>query len=271
MTVEEAFRKIAFSIVKFENSPTFSPFNSTYDDYLAGKTTLTPAQMAGLRLFTGSKTGRPGGPAAKSAGCAVCHSVEEDHSGKRDLFSSNTFHNIGIPKNPANPYYMQTDSAANPSGCNLAGDAYLDYGLGGYLYPKNALPPGNLGKGGDGRGDYLRINGAFKTPTVRNVDTRPTAGFIKCYGHNGYFKSLERVVNFYNTRNLTTLPGEIINFTEANPYARLKGKPLWPPPEIADPATLFNPTGARGLIGNLGLTPADEANLVAFLRTLSDK
>lgn len=73
------------------------------------------------------------------------------------------------------------------------------------------------------------------------------------------------------TTNLTTVDGEVIDFTQTNPYAGLKGKPLWPMPESPSANTLINPTGARGgLLGNLGLTTQDEANLVAFLRTLSD-
>lgn len=70
--------------------------------------------------------------------------------------------------------------------------------------------------------------------------------------------------------DLTTSPGEVINFIARQPYAHLQGKPLWPPPENPDSQTLVNPIGARGLIGNLGLTAADEPNLVAFLQTLSD-
>ena len=269
LPVDDAYRDVVSAIVSYEKTEVFSPFNSTYDAYVAGKARLTASQLAGLQLFTGSRTGRPGGPAVKSATCATCHTVEAA-AAKRDLFSSSTFHNIGIPKNPANPCYTQTDAAANPQGRNALGEAYVDYGLGSFLYPQSSLPPGNAGKGSDGRGDYLKINGAFKTPTIRNVDARPAADFVKCYGHNGYFKGLDQIVHFYNTRNLTTWPGEAINFTEANPYAYLKGKPLWPRPEIADPKTLINPTGARGMVGNLGLTPVEEANLTAFLQTLSD-
>jgi cytochrome c peroxidase len=270
LNVDEAFHDLVSALASYEKTPVFSPFSSPYDAYVTARKKLTPSQLAGLELFTGSKTGRPGGPAVKSATCASCHTVEATAGAKMDLFSSSTFHNIGIPKNPANPYYAQTNSATNPDGYNAMGAAYVDYGLGSYLYPLKSLPPGNVGKGSDGRGDYLKINGTFKTPTVRNVDTRPAPDFIKCYGHNGYFKSLKQIVRFYNTRNLTTSPGEVINFTEGAPYAHLKGKPLWPPPEFADPKTLVNPTGAVGMIGNLGLTPADEANLVAFLKTLSD-
>ena len=270
LNIDEAFNDIVSALVSFETTANFAPFNSKYDDYVAGKATLTGPELAGLQLFTGSKTGRPGGPAVKSARCATCHTVEAAGGHAHDLFSSSTFHNIGIPKNPANPYYAQTDAAADPQGYNPLGAAFIDYGLGNILYPQNGLPAGNSGNGADARGDYLRINGLFKTPTLRNVDSRPSPDFVKCYGHNGYFKSLAQVVHFYNTRNLTTSPGEVINFTAADPYAHLRGKPLWPPPEISDPHTLENPTGARGMIGNLGLSPTDEANLLAFLQTLSD-
>ena len=64
--------------------------------------------------------------------------------------------------------------------------------------------------------------------------------------------------------------GEVIDFTRAAPYAGLTGMPAWPPPEVPSALTLTNPTVAPGQIGNLGLTPQEEADVVAFLRTLSD-
>jgi cytochrome c peroxidase len=80
-------------------------------------------------------------------------------------------------------------------------------------------------------------------PTLRNVDLRPYRNFTKDYTHNGYFKSLEEIVHFYNTRDL--------------PAAG------WPAPEVAE-------TVNRVEMGNLGLSRADERALVAFLKTLSD-
>ena len=102
--------------------------------------------------------------------------------------------------------------------------------------------------------------------------------------HNGVLKSLEQVVHFYNTRNLTTQPGEVINFTLPNPYANLVGTPLWPMPEVIDNlqnAAGYTPaqaaaagttgvTAENGQVGNLGLTPSEEADLVNFLKILSD-
>jgi len=78
-------------------------------------------------------------------------------------------------------------------------------------------------------------------PTLRNVDKRPFPEFVKAYGHNGYFKSLQEIVHFYNTRDVGS----------------------WPPPEVPQNIN-------KAELGDLGLTDDDEAALVAFLKTLSD-
>jgi cytochrome c peroxidase len=89
---------------------------------------------------------------------------------------------------------------------------------------------------------YAPELGKFKVPTLRNVDKRPSAGFVKAYGHNGYFKSLEEIVHFYNTRDV---PGA-----------------GWPVAEYA--------ANMNSEVGNLGLTEAEEEAIVAFLKTLTD-
>jgi cytochrome c peroxidase len=81
-------------------------------------------------------------------------------------------------------------------------------------------------------------NGEFRVPTLRNVDERPDPYFVKCYMHNGVFRSLKEVVHFYNTRNLTNR-NEILNLTSTTSTA--KGHPLWPPPEFASAITMQNP------------------------------
>jgi cytochrome c peroxidase len=199
----------------------------------------------------------------------------------RDVLTMYCYANIGIPKNPNNPFYENTDPIANPTGFNPLGRNFVDFGLGA-----NANP------GTDGTkffnqtpGDIPMFAGLFQTPTNRNVDQRPSPNFVKAYMHNGVLKSLKEVVHFYNTRNLTTVPGEVIDFTQPNPFANLKGTPLWPTPEVPNPVSLTNPTGAPplapgatapagvngfGQIGNLGLTDQQENDVVAFLKTLSD-
>ena len=113
-----------------------------------------------------------------------------------------------------------------------------------------------------------------RVPTLRNIDQRPHPDFVKAYMHNGVFKSLKEIVHFYNTRNLTTVPGEVIDFNRDDPYARLRGTPLWPRPEYPFPSSILNPAGDTaergGQVGNLGLTDEEEDHIVAFLKTLTD-
>jgi cytochrome c peroxidase len=79
------------------------------------------------------------------------------------------------------------------------------------------------------------MNGLFRVPTLRNVDLTPP------YMHNGVFKTLYQVVAFYNSRDVAP----------------------WPDPEWADNVN-------RDELGDLGLTPLEMEDIVAFMKTLSD-
>ncbi len=120
----------------------------------------------------------PAVPTAQPA----CHSLEPGPEGY-PLFTDFGYDNLGIPKNPDNPFY-QMPKAWNPEGKN-----WVDYGLGGFLrdagYPPDIYEP-EMGK--------------MKVPSLRNVDLRPSTDFVKAYGHNGYFKSLDEIVLFYHWR-----------------------------------------------------------------------
>jgi cytochrome c peroxidase len=280
-TPGQIYELFSEAIAAYEASPEICQFSSRFDASIYGvpaqtKYTLTASEERGRELYFGQ------------AQCFQCHSAANfstvtETSGGKDTFTMYCYANIGTPKNRFNPYYQLT-RPSNP-GYNPLGFAYVDYGLGDFLYPKQGLPIANMGPGSNGRGDFLAINGLFLTPTTRNSDKRPFPTFVKDYMHNGFFKSLKQVVHFYNTRNHTTVPGEVINFSQPNPYAGLLGTPLWPPPEVPSPITLTNPTGAPplapgvspppgtngyGQIGNLGLTPQQENDVVAFLAILTD-
>jgi cytochrome c peroxidase len=161
-------------------------------------------------------------------GCRACHPA----TGRGALFTDFTFDNLGIPQNPENPAGVAPD--------------FIDPGLGGFL--KSAGYPVDV---------YEAEWGKHKVPTLRNVDLRPDAADVKAYGHNGYFKSLEGIVHFYNTRDVLPIcPGP---YTEAEALAA----DCWPAPEVAENVNTDE-------LGDLGLTPAEEAAIVAFLRALSD-
>jgi len=163
-----AYVAIARSIAAFERSPKVSAYSSKYDAYLAGRATLTKAEKNGMKLFTGK------------ANCSNCHVPP--------LFTDYSYDNLGIPKNPLNPFYSEP-------GPNPLGAAWVDLGLGGYL--KSASFAASV---------YEPQLGKFKVPTLRNVAKRPYPTFVKAYGHNGYFKSLWAIVHFYNTRDVMPWP-----------------------------------------------------------------
>ena len=163
--------------------------------------------------------------------CSKCHVSE----GRAPLFTDYTYDNLGIPKNPENP-------------ATIANSSWADPGLGGFLATRTDYAT------------YAEANmGKHKVPTLRNVGLGPE-GVVKAYGHNGYFKTLEGIVHFYNTRDvLPKCPGDGTPYTEAQAL----DANCWPAPEVA--ANL----NTREL-GNLGLSADEEAAIVAFLKTLSD-
>ena len=219
MKSDLAYALMAYSITAFEASPESNAFSSKFDLSFKGKAMLTEEERRGLALFGGQ------------AKCARCHTVTAGD--EKSLFTDFTFDNLAMPKNPDNPVYN-----VNPG--------FIDLGLGGFLETRPyyaALAAANEGK--------------QKVPTLRNADKRPSAGFVKAYGHNGYFKSLKGIVHFYNTRDVKPVcPGD---YTEAQALA----EGCWPAPEVA-----ANVNTAE--LGNLGLSDQDEDAIVAFLKSLSD-
>ncbi|HSO09654.1 MAG TPA: hypothetical protein VLR45_06665, partial [Desulfoprunum sp.] len=133
---------------------------------------LSDAELQGLAVFNDPNR----------ANCASCHTLQPGPQG-RPLFTDFGYDNLGVPKNPVNPFYTMPP-AWNPDGAD-----WIDTGLGGYL--KSA---------GYAVEVYEPEMGKMKVPTLRNVDLRPYPEFVKAYGHNGYFKSLEEIVFFYHWR-----------------------------------------------------------------------
>jgi len=80
----------------------------------------------------------------------------------------------------------------------------------------------------------------------------------KAYKHNGYFKTLKGVVNFYNTRHVK--PACSSAWVTEEEALRIG---CWPAPEVQENVNTDE-------LGNLGLTPAEEDAIVAFMETLSD-
>jgi len=233
------FDQMAQSIAGYEASAEVSSFTSKFDAVLAGKAQFTPQEEAGYALFRGK------------AKCNNCH--RDGGPGEDPMFTDFTASNIGIPANPALPYYTEDKADAQGYVANPAGERYVDPGVAGFLSERNLLSrPSEV----DARWRPLTAGneGRFRVPTLRNVDKRPRPDFVKAYGHNGYFKSLSSIVHFYNTRDVLPRcasgdPGE--------------GTTCWPAPEAAENMNTKS-------MGRLGLSDTEEAALVSFLQTLTD-
>jgi cytochrome c peroxidase len=228
--VADAYDCVGYAVAAYEGSPEVNQYSSKYDAYLAGAVKLTKQEKDGLNLF-------------KSKGkCANCHVLDPGPNGEPPLFTDFTFDNLGVPRNPDNPFY--TEPEFNP-----AGFAWIDLGLGGFLASRVDLE------------QFAAANyGKTKVPTLRNVDKwDPALGEqVKAYSHNGYFKSLWQIVHFYNTRDAK--PPCLDDFT---PIEDALAQGCWPRPEVA---VNLNTTE----MGDLKLSKAQEDAIVAFMKTLSD-
>ena len=224
--IEKNYDRVGLAIAAYEASSEVNQFSSKYDYYLMGMVELTEQEAWGLELFEGK------------AMCSACHPSEWDGVNDLPLFTDFSFDNLGVPRNPDNPFYdMDKVYLDDGSPVNPLGDEWVDPGLGGFLETRpewQAVAAENMGK--------------HKVPTLRNVGKAPGNNFPKAFTHNGVFKSLKEVVHFYNTRDVEG--------------AGWNGVP-WAEPEVAENVNTEE-------LGNLGLTDEEEDAIVAFMHTLSD-
>ena len=218
-TPDQAFALIARALASYEASDEVNRFSSRYDGFVKRQAALSAQEQAGLALFT------------TKAKCANCHITDPGPNGEPALFTDFTYDNLGVPKNPANP----------------AGADYADPGLAPTLAADPVYAP-----------FAAAMLGKVKVPTLRNVDARARPDAPRAYMHNGYFKTLEGVVRFYNTRDLWPVCASDL------PEAQAMARRCWPAAET--PGTVNHDE-----LGNLGLTPADEAAVVAYMKTLTDR
>lgn len=249
----QAFDEFGQAIAAYEISSSVSPFTSKFDAYLADSTTtpLTPKEQRGYDLFRGK------------AQCNTCHLDGRSNmatgndtgaaTNAAPMFSDFTYNNIGLPKNVILPWYSEDTPDQFGFTGNPLGPGFTDEGVGLFLDGYYGAPP-NLTWG-----QYLPFfEGKFQTSTLRNVGMVPYRGFVKAYMHNGYLLSLKEVVHFYNTRDVYAQPV----LSGHCPSGTVEKVTCWPMPE--------DPNNMNMTIGKLGLSNAEEDDLVAFLQTLTD-
>jgi cytochrome c peroxidase len=162
-----AYLDIADALSAFLKSTELNKFSSKFDLVQQGAATFTEQEALGFSIYTGK------------GGCFRCHVVTPNAEGGPPVFTSFKFANVGVPRNPSNPFY-DLIPALNPDGPN-----FTDLGLGEFL--KNAGEPPAV---------YEPQLGKFNFPTLRNIElTSP-------YMQNGVFADLKTVVHFVNTRDV---------------------------------------------------------------------
>src|SRR5881628_408792 len=205
---------------------------SLFDQAQLGLATLTPAQQDGLNTFKGSCAGTQchSGPTFTAASTNNFGAGSEPIEQRQTAAGANAFHDGGFFNIGVRPTAEDLGvGGSNPAGVPLsfARRDFLGLAIPEIAAIQNPLPP-------IGAADVLAVDGAFKAPSLRNVElTGP-------YMHNGGMLTLDQVVEFY------TRGGDFHEANAANADAAVDG------------------------VGRLVGSPTNRANVVAFLKTLTD-
>lgn len=127
---EATYGAMTRALAAFERTEFFAPFDSKYDRYLRGETSLTRQENRGRKLFFDPE----------KTNCSLCHQSQDTPDHPRETFTNYRYHNIGVPVNEA-------ARAANGFGAG-----FVDKGL-----------------LGNPQVDHPAQAGRFKVPTLRNV------------------------------------------------------------------------------------------------------
>jgi cytochrome c peroxidase len=254
----------AQSISAFEHSLSVSPFTSKFDAFLAGNYKLTADEAAGYALFDGK------------GNCNSCHldgkgttlqSTQADTSTASDVtpvFTCFGSANEGLPKNPRVAFYYETTPDSFGFTPNPEGFEYTDDGLGSFLRSGFGSAPNpnsswtQYAPTVDGQMQVSTARDVAMVPPQCGTTEAPGPYFQKEFFHNGYIKSLKQLVHFYNTRDVYPYPVE----SGECPAGTVERVTCWPTPEVVPNVDMTT--------GKLGLTDAEENQIVAFLQTLTD-
>jgi len=164
------------------------------------------------------------------ANCAGCHTSAPTRDGLPPLFTDHQYEALGARRNAA-----------------LAGNRdpnHFDLGVCG---PQRTDIP-----------EQTQYCGMFLTPTLRNTATR------RAFFHNGVFSTLEQALDFYNLRD--TNPEKV--FPRGADGAVRKYDDL--PQKYHANVDVTDPPFDRHPGDKPAMTEQDEADIIAFLKTLTD-
>jgi len=164
------------------------------------------------------------------ANCAGCHVDQPSRDGLAPLFTDHQFEALGAPRNAA--------LAVN------ADPTFFDLGICG---------PYRRDLSGD-----TQYCGLFMTPTLRNAATR------HAFFHNGVFKTLKQVLDFYDFRD--TQPQKIYPRGADGTVEKFNDLPA----AYRANVDVTDPPFDRTAGDRPAMTVQDESDIIAFLNTLVD-
>jgi cytochrome c peroxidase len=133
----QAVAALGIAVEEYLTSPQMAPFSSKYDDFAAGRATLSPAETRGLALFRDRKR----------ANCVRCHTLSSRPPGvEPSLFTDFGYEVVGAPRN-----------RHLPRGFRQAADR-------GLCERTDTNIPSN----------ETQWCASFRTPSLRNVALRPS-------------------------------------------------------------------------------------------------
>jgi cytochrome c peroxidase len=164
------------------------------------------------------------------ANCGGCHISQPSRDGLPPLFTDHQYEALGAPRNAA--------LADNKD------SRYFDLGVCGPIRTNIA--------------DQTQYCGMFVTPTLRNTAVRHV------FFHNGAFHTLQEVLDFYNFRD--TDPDKIYPRAADGTVKKFNDIPVQfqANVDVSDPPLNRHPGETPAM------TPQDEADIIAFLKTLND-
>jgi cytochrome c peroxidase len=164
------------------------------------------------------------------ANCAGCHVDQASKDNLPPLFTDHQYEALAAPRNAA------LSDNKDP--------AYFDLGVCGPIRSDMA--------------DQKQFCGMFLTPTLRNTVARHT------FFHNGVFSTLQQVMDFYNFRD--TNPEKIYPRGADGSVQKLDDIPA----QYRANVDVSDPPFNRHLGDTPAMTAQEEADIIAFLQTLTD-
>jgi cytochrome c peroxidase len=166
----------------------------------------------------------------ENANCAGCHTSKVSRDGFPPLFTDTQYEALAAPRNLALEYTKDPN----------------DFDLGVCGPHRNDIA---------GQTQFCSM---FKTPTLRNTATR------SAYFHNGVFQTLQQVMDFYNFRD--TNPEKVYPIGADGKPQKYNDIPA----QYHANVDVVDPPFDRLLGETPAMTEQDEADIIAFLKTLTD-